>query len=135
MSFESWRQTIPFSDAAIAGALRGAADETPNPFLRDRYRRWAGMVDDGHLAGFMLGTVLPRLIVTCALCGKKALYRYGAEGRCRAHKDARPDYALARSRRREARGAMFEAETTERDNTALARESLRRTWATRKGRR
>lgn len=110
-----WRKTIPWTDAQIAAELRAAADEIlvlhPDcvPLLTlgnlemarmclgvkvrkalGVVRRLRGTADyverEGHISSKILGLVLPRLIQRCTLCGQTALYRYGTEGRCRAHR-------------------------------------------------
>ena len=87
--YQQWRRRWPWTDEQFAAALEAdaATGELTCPFLAARYRYWAGQCRKGRVSMATVRHTLPRLITSCAYCAKKALYRIGIEGRCRAHRD------------------------------------------------
>lgn len=122
-----WRTTIPFTDEECAQAMEEAATSL-NEFLNARYRHRAGQIRRGYLAGRDLGIILPILIKTCNLCGKKALYRTGVEGRCRDHRHSKSLTARERVKRLEAGAAVLNRDRVEFDTYDARGRSLRLTF-------
>lgn len=85
--FIEWRRRIPWNNAQIEIALQEEAVAQPTTFLRDRYLRRAAFVGrTGRITQRIVTLVADRLCKTCALCGKRALYRVGYAGRCQEHR-------------------------------------------------
>ena len=86
-SYDAWRKTIPWTNAEIALAFREEAKALP-PYLQEKRLWQARHLDQpgARVSRNALTMVLPRLVKTCVLCGKTALYRAGVQGYCRAHK-------------------------------------------------
>lgn len=119
--FRAWRSNIGWTNAEIVAALRAHADEvaalhpgwdTPRGFRMtpialgyaiqaiERSRSEADYLErTGRLKGKVFKFILPRLITTCLLCGKKALYRQGDEGRCFEHRYVESHYSKLRKAR------------------------------------
>ncbi len=72
-AYAAWRATVPWTD----------------DYMRAKHRRAADWVRAGHLSSRLLGMALPFLVKTCAVCGRKALYRIGNLGRCSKHRDVK----------------------------------------------
>ena len=91
-TYAAWRDEIPWTNAEIVQALR--ADTTDRaPYLKERRERTALYLEKGgRLSKKILSMALPLLITKCTLCGKKALYRKGSRGYCRAHRANIPKY-------------------------------------------
>lgn len=85
--FARWRATVPFTDEQIIAALLEHAARCPpgSGEARD-HAFWADVVKRTGLTAKAYRRALPILVKTCAICGKKALYRMGSEGRCSAHR-------------------------------------------------
>lgn len=86
--YHRWRASVPFTNDQIADAIIESRRAVPNQtewFLR-RSEQLVAYVRAGGLSGKILGMALPFLVKVCGVCGKKALYRRGPEGRCSAHK-------------------------------------------------
>jgi hypothetical protein len=99
-SIETWRATIPWTDDQISAALDAEAEETERAndtrgggsWLSDKLRRAAAHLRSTHrLSSWMLRYAVPRLVKSCGICGKTALYRYGSAGRCREHRKVVPE--------------------------------------------
>ena len=86
--FQRWRATVPYTNEDIARVFiaMSVEIEQENAFMAKRYLQTADWIRAGHLSMKVVNAALPALINKCALCGKRALYRYGYEGRCRDHK-------------------------------------------------
>lgn len=105
-SYQDWRDGIPWTDAEVAIALREAAAAEGNPYMAGKRLDAAAYLErTGKLSTGMLGLALPFLVKSCNVCGKTALYRYGHEGRCRAHRDVQPKFFQDKRRRQDAKGA------------------------------
>jgi hypothetical protein len=121
MSYEQWRSTVPWTDEQIAAALEQEADsvEVANAWLARRYRHHASRVMVGRLSLASLRVAIGRLVTACGICGKKALYITGSEGRCSAHRLIKSHAAAERSARVEARATDGEATKRGDDGRAL----------------
>ncbi|OGI76483.1 hypothetical protein A3C67_00040 [Candidatus Nomurabacteria bacterium RIFCSPHIGHO2_02_FULL_42_19] len=112
--YDEWRKTIPYTDEDIAVALESFAKEHPSRVLQASYKLYAEQVRGGKLMPRHYHVALDVLIKTCALCGRKALYRYGDSGRCSEHRLVMPkDYKL-------------EQKMVDRKNALFGQEKLRR---------
>jgi hypothetical protein len=111
-----WRSSIPFTDEEIALQLEADAKAVShNDFYADKLRKRASRVREGYLSRGDLARVLDALITTCGICGKKALYRTGTEGRCYTHRRLLSSPARNRVKRLEDRSAVHEEERLARD--------------------
>ena len=95
-SYQLWRSKIPWTDEEIVSALeRSKADialltsEARRIYLMNLTTRSIDQVRRGRLSRNVLVFVLPFLVTKCKICGKKAIYRMGNEGRCSGHRDVR----------------------------------------------
>lgn|GEM_PF-4142166 len=138
-AYRAWRAKVPFTNEAIAAALRAEADRC-DQMLDGRhkdgrasvfYRQRADAVEAGAVTGYDVRTTLAVLVQACGICGKRALYRYGAYGRCRAHKDHQTAAFRYIKEQHNAKSASFGTAATHRDALTLSRESLRRAKAAR----
>lgn len=122
--FQRWRATIPWTDGQIADAIL----ETPSPseFMRHKVETAAAYVRTGRLSGPLLAMALPFLVKACELCGKKALYRIGLVGRCRAHRDVPSAAKNARVATFEQRHFAIERAANDYDREQRKAESLKR---------
>lgn len=92
-SYEDWRRNIPWTNEEIALALQESGATEPNDYMRRKRENAAAyLLRTQRLSSGILGLALPFLVRVCAVCGKKALYRYGSEGRCSAHRDVQPGF-------------------------------------------
>jgi len=114
-----WRQAIPFTDEQIAGALDQLADEEYRHGRRVELRELARSSRRGYVGRVAVKEAMPLLVKVCAVCGGKAIYHMGAEGRCSAHRSVLPDWHYAK-RAPEAHGLAVDAEV-ERDIRARDR--------------
>lgn len=115
--YAKWRATVTFSDEVLAQTAEEIAAEmaaTGRTFWHQVWLERAAKIRAGRLSVSVFKAMLPNLIRLCGICGKKALYRWGQEGRCRAHKDQIPQYCVGRTRREDARQADIEAERSRR---------------------
>lgn len=116
--YARWRATVPFTDEQIASALEMVASEwlaAGEPFKAERYQRLAAFTRTGKLLRVALSQALPYLILKCAMCDRKALYRHGSEGRCRLHRAVTTDYIAGRESRQRKRDQFFDRINVERD--------------------
>lgn len=100
--YAEWRKTIPFTDEQIATQLEADAAlfaKDGNDFMARKYLWRAGRVREGFVCTFDVHRVWSSLIKTCAICGKKALYRAGSSGRCSTHRLVKDSFALRRKLR------------------------------------
>lgn len=135
-SAADWRATIPWTNEEIALALREAGANEPRDFLRQRHERAAvRLLETGRLCSAVLALALPVLVRVCRMCGKKALYRWGHEGRCSAHRDLRPQYIRERVTRLEDRQSDREQTSRTVDRLRRAHEEYQRLEASRRRRR
>lgn len=113
-AYAIWRGYIPFSDEAIASALESEAldlETSGKDYHAGRLRVRAARVRLGHVSRMDLRYALGRLVTLCGVCGKTALYRYGSQGRCRAHRDEQPDWVIAHRLGIQARQANYAQES------------------------
>lgn len=68
---------------------------------------------------YAAGLALPYLVKVCELCGRKALYRYGAMGRCREHRMVKPEGILRLEDRLDRRRAAIGQRVRAADAKAL----------------
>ena len=106
--FQAWRASIPFTNEQIASALEAEAAAAPNNFLAQRYQFNANRVRNGYLNSVIVRLVLGRLVTTCEICGKKALYMRGINGRCSAHRDIANLNVEFRRQRMDAKSSQIE---------------------------
>ena len=106
-SYDAWRATVPFTDDQIADAIEAEANDvvSVNAFKARQYRFYADRCRAGFVSSRSLGMALGRLVKSCAICGRKALYRVGSNGRCSLHRDIKSGYKIAAQERRELRSA------------------------------
>jgi hypothetical protein len=121
--YQQWRDRIPFTNDQIADEILAYANECPEPWIADRFREMSERCRTHRLSAAMLRFALPRLVKFCGLCGAKALYRYGIQGRCREHKWVATEGFKAVFKQREHGAAEYEQLFAESDRV---RESLRR---------
>ena len=128
-SYNRWRASVPFTDEQIAAKLEADAGlfrRDGNEFMASRLERRASQVRIGRVSKFDVGRVIDTLITSCAICGKKALYRSGSGGRCSTHRLVVDSYAMRRRVRLEARESDFEVNQKHYDKTSQMCERLRK---------
>lgn len=84
--YDSWRRSIPYTNEEIAEALEELSSQQTSRFLKIREDCGAAAVRRGRLSSYLYVRALSVLVKKCALCGKKALYRYQNSGRCSVHR-------------------------------------------------
>lgn len=125
--YARWRKTIPYTNDQIADALLKAADDAASKWVADGYRFLSDRVrKTGHFSGRVVGIAMAYLVTQCALCEKKALYRFGREGRCRAHRLITPEFYRAKQQRNDDLAVEIERSHKSFDYEQLRRERLRR---------
>lgn len=137
--YARWRSHIPFTNEQIAAALDEEANELeaslatiPTTTHHNRLdqilyfvakrRAQAAFVRTGRLSSGILQVATSRLVKYCGICGKTALYRFGMNGRCRAHKHLVPTDVLAWRHTHEQRNAYRESVGNELETKAKFRE-------------
>lgn len=133
--YQAWRESVGFSDEQIAAGLEKLAAELPPNahYMRNKYLDRAKRCREGRVSAADVATALPTVIEKCNVvehgveCGKKALYRQGSQGRCRAHKHILEAFTKSRLLRFAARSEMIEKMQRERDRRDLERLHLHRT--------
>lgn len=131
MSYESWRESVRFTDEEIATQLERDAEvfeRDGNTFMAHRYRHRAERVRIGRVCIYDVHRVFSALMKTCGIegCGKKALYRSGNTGLCSAHRHIKDPYAMRRTIRLEACSEVIEKQTKAYDRVDRMRESYRK---------
>lgn len=127
VDYRAYRNRFPYSNEEILEALKVLAEEADaenNAFLANRYRRWQTFE---IFPPFVLRYVLPYLIKTCHVCGEKALYRRGLEGRCRTHRDVSPAWIEEYRQRKEEKSRAIESQRKEQDKRSAFVSRLRST--------
>jgi len=84
-----WRAQFPWSDQEFAQAMQEVikdCERNGNFFYAQVCQKRSEAILRGHLSGKDMRLLLPRMVKHCELCGKTALYRMGALGRCREHR-------------------------------------------------
>jgi hypothetical protein len=127
--YQKWRSSIPFTDEQIAECYDKAAIDAANLGWEDsakRRREIAEKARQGFITLRMISNILPDLVTICSYtdsngitCNKKALYRHGFWGRCRAHRFNVPTQEQMRI-------ALNEAHHTYRSHQKDARDRLLR---------
>ena len=126
--YRQWRIRIPYTDAEIADQLARDADAVQrNPQYAAKLRSRANRARQGDVSSSDVGRVLDALIRDCAICGKKALYRTGHEGRCSTHRLVQSAAAAHRVARIEAHSTAREHDRKIADHRDLARTRWLRT--------
>lgn len=102
--YAGWRATIRWTDEEIAAALEELATEIEPSAHRkheaELLRKHAVYLrQTGRLTMQILRGALPMLSKACNICGKKALYRTGDEGRCSKHRDVPAAAVIAKNER------------------------------------
>ena len=103
----AWRARVPWTDIEVRAALCAERIAVPGSYFAIDNAIYC--LDLYGLTISVLSLALPSLVKTCALCGKTALYRYGNEGRCRAHHTIKPGWHHTREHRLAERDAAFQA--------------------------
>ena len=112
--YDEWRKTIPYTDEDIIAALESFAEGHQSEALKVSCELYIQQVRGGKLTPRHYHVALHTLVKTCALCGRKALYRYGDSGRCSEHRlDMPREYKLGQ-------------EMVNRKNALVSQENLRR---------
>lgn len=125
-TYEEWRATIPFTNEQIVAAMREHAKIQMTPYWVERWNGFADHIEKtGRVGKAALGAALPFLVKYCAVCGKKALYRVGCEGRCSGHRFV-VQAAVARARAERNRVGDADRERAGRDQALLNKQSLQR---------
>jgi|SRR5581483_5136499 len=128
-AYRRWRASVPWTNEQIAQAFEQLIANIPaqyaDGYIVRGYQRCIDHARRGHITSRMLSIVLPLLVTTCALCGKKALYRRGNEGRCTAHKQVPERFSSARVARLERLRMAREQEIRVFDARDKARRSVR----------
>jgi hypothetical protein len=82
--YRAWRDAVKYTDEEIAGALeRRAAVDTDR---RGEFRELARRCRRGYVGKRAVREAWRYLVTSCTVCGEKALYAFGHEGRCSAHR-------------------------------------------------
>lgn len=118
-SYARWRGRIPFTDDDIIAALERNVAAQPNDYMRGvATNALAWFRDKRRLSGRVYKMALPFLVQRCSIpgCGKKALYRFGSEGRCKDDRMVTPEFVKERARSIAARQAEIEALQNEIDH-------------------
>lgn len=130
-TYTRWRSRFPWTDAQFAQVYderATAMDADGNDFVANKYRRRATQIRLGHLSAYDLRFCLDALITVCACCGKKALYRYGKEGRCSMHRlVTTPGFEWWRQQM-EQRRTVIEQQLRETDAADKAKRRLAKTF-------
>ena len=105
-AYRQWRERIPFTNEEIAFALEDL--KVPNEYMKARYASLAVQARAGRIFATTIRLIVPVLVTRCHICGARALYRYGCEGRCRAHRDVQPKWLPAHRDAREKRASACE---------------------------
>jgi hypothetical protein len=116
--YAAWRSSLPWSDEAIAAVLDREGDDyeaAGSSFMARKMRRLAEAARNGRVFSITLRHALPRLVESCEICGKTAMYRYGSAGRCRQHKMDTPTFVTARRARLEAKASAWDRELESQD--------------------
>lgn len=128
MSYESWRETVPWTDAQIVSALREHTRTMGNAFFAARINFWADHLErTGRLTSKTFGFALPLLVKACAVCGKTAHYRAGNIGMCRVHRDVKDIHAERKKLRLNAAGGEYASDRRTRDDADLSHHKLHQT--------
>lgn len=109
-AYQEWRKTIPFTDEDVALVMDAESQRygrAENQFMSRKFAAFAARVRRGHLRSLDVAFVLPFLIKRCAICGAKALYRTGVEGRCSEHRLIPSRAAIERRRRLDEASASY----------------------------
>ena len=130
--YHQWRKQIPFTDEEIAFALEDL--KTPNEYMKARYASLAVLARAGRIFAATLRLVVPVLVTRCHICGARALYRYGCEGRCRVHRDMQPEWLSTHRAAREQRASACEDMRKTESQMAQVRNRLKRLEKYRTGR-
>lgn len=122
-TYEDWRATVPWTTAQIADGIRKASELCQRPYKRQTMQSWAEHIErTNRVSSHAVVTALPFLVLTCHFCARKALFRFGFFGACRAHRDHLVSANLARVAYIDARRSAFEKDLTEKDRARLAAE-------------
>ena len=138
--YDRWRRGIPFTDEEIAAQLDADAEALEATGDRGdawlaKSRRWnASQARKGRLTREGLGLALDALVKTCAVCGKKALYRLGTFGRCSAHRHVLEPEVERSKAIKNARGTAIAAAFAEEDRNHRVVDKLRAKDTKRHGR-
>lgn len=136
-TYDLWRGYIPFTDEQIAAAMVEAASHEKE-WLAEKYRYYAAKLRRDHrLSKPALRVALPYLVRRCGVCAldgieRTALYRYGSEGRCSAHRLVTTEGFLMRRKRIEARQTEFASAENLRGQQLAAADGHRRAARTAK---
>lgn len=110
-ALRAWRATIPFTDEQILLAIRQQRAALPSDDVRALWdRRVQHFLTTKRLSAWLFSTLLPYLVTTCGICGKKALYRSHLLGLCRTHRYIKSEAEVKRLRLLQVRHAHLSRE-------------------------
>ena len=128
MTYHEWRASVPYTDEQVAQALEAKASRMTGRLAnRGEWCRFNAryLRQTGRLTGDMLYHAGADLAQWCQVCGKPAFYRYGADGRCEAHKTARPTWFVQQQARQVAHRDGFARFLQEKDQQLRVKDGLR----------
>src|SRR5262245_16944587 len=91
--YQAWRSRIPFTDGEVAGVLEVAAAAESRWPKRGELQELARRCRRGYVGKVAVAAAARYLVTTCGVCGGKALYHIGTEGRCSEHRRVLPTWA------------------------------------------
>lgn len=133
--YARWRARFPWTDEQFAQAHEEVAAEQEGAGLAYPariHRRRAEACRRGHVSSWDVKALLRVLVKKCdvpvdgAPCGKTALYRIGAHGRCRAHRLVKTQGLVMRLAQHEVRNKRIEGDHRAFDAVDMGRRSWRR---------
>jgi hypothetical protein len=112
-----WRNRIPFTDAEVGQELIRHGETHPHPGIRRYWIRYGRKLrlSQCRLSKKAYEAAVPGLVKQCRICGERALYRWGAEGRCKLHREVKPEWDAAYMRRQERKAVAIAAFKRSRD--------------------
>jgi hypothetical protein len=135
--YKKWRDMFPWSNEEIVACLRKTADDLmakPTATAQDQFMADAllrknadALENSGRLSGRCVRLILNILITKCGVCGGKALYRKGTEGRCKQHRDVPASFEAEQEQRRRDKAQDFLKWRAQRDTADIARTQCKQT--------
>lgn len=133
-SYARWRRSVPFTDEQIDTAFAQWVAGMPNEFMRSKGQRYADYFKSTRrLSRAILRLLMAFLVKVCALCGKTALYRFGVEGRCKAHRMDNPAWVSAQRKAKETKASSIERGNMKFDQSDKGMRQLHQTAVAKRG--